>query len=185
MSFLRSGFLRKGTRVDGLRIAVDAAKKNKIATIVVASTTGNTVLRLLGLVKTEKLKVIVVTHDEGRPAQERRFNEDTRRILLANNITVYTHNPRAILLRKIIGKIAGRFGFPPWYRHLGEVKLRYGTGIKVCHIIVQMLIEGRVLRDDRVVAVAGKERGADSAGIFLVRPKNKWPILEEVILNQA
>lgn len=167
--------------MDILKAAIDAAKKNNISTLVIASTTGNTALKLLELVKGQNLQMIVVTHDEGKPAQEIRFNEDIRNTLLANKAICYTHNPRLIILRKIIGKAFGIFGFPRWYRHLKEIKESYGTGIKVCNIIIQMLMEGKVLGDERVVAIAGTKSGADSAAIFYVTPKNKWPVQEEVI----
>ena len=167
--------------MDILKVAVDAAKKNNISTIVIASTTGNTALKLLELVKEQNLHMIVVTHDEGKPEQERRFNEDIRKALLVNKVMVYTHNPRLILLRKIIGKAFGTFGFPRWYAHLSEVKEKYGTGVKVCHIIVQMLREGGVLGDEKVVAIAGTKTGADSTAIFSVAAKNKWPVQEAVI----
>lgn len=167
--------------MDILKAAVDAAEKNNISTIVIASTTGNTALKLLDLVSGRNLQMIVVTHDEGKPEQQRRFSEDIRKALLENKTVVYTHNPRMILLRKIIGRAFGRFGFPRWYAHLSEVKEEHGTGVKVCHIIVQMLREGRVLGDEKVVAIAGTKTGADSAAIFLVTPKNKWPIQEEII----
>ena len=167
--------------MDILKAAIDAAEKNNISTIVVASTTGNTALKLLGLVSGKNLQMIVVTHDEGKPEQERRFNEDIRKALLENKVVVYTHNPRMILLRKIIAKAFGRFGFPRWYAHLSEVKEKYGTGMKVCNIIVKMLMEGKVLSEERVVAIAGAKSGADSAAIFYVTPKNKWPVQEEVI----
>src|SRR3989339_293698 len=75
-----------------LKEAVEAAKKKNVSTLVVASTSGKTADSLFELAKGEKLNIIVVTHDEGKPAEERRFNEDIRRKLLANNITVYTHN---------------------------------------------------------------------------------------------
>ena len=101
-----------------LEDAIGVAKKNKISTIVVASTSGETALKLFELVKDGKFRMIVVTHDEGKSPQERRFSDDTRIRLLANNITVYTHNPRNILLRKIIGKILGKLGFPSWHKHL-------------------------------------------------------------------
>lgn len=168
-----------------LQDAIEAAKKNNISTIVVASTTGNTALKLLELIKQEKLKVIVVTHDEGRPASERKFNGDIRLQLLAHNITVYTHNLSWLLLRKIITGVLAKLGFFPWQGHLKAVKAKYGTGIKVCHIIVKMLIEGKVLRDSRLVAIAGTKSGADSAAIFKVKPENKWPILEEIITNRT
>lgn len=169
--------------MDVLKEAVDAAKKNNIFTIAVASTTGNTAKNLFELVKNEKLCIIVVTHDEGRPLIERRFSEDIRKLLLANNITVYTHNPKLIFLQKVINGILRKFGLSPWYRHLQKVKERYGTGVKVCHIILKMLTAGRVLRDDRVVAIAGAKSGADSAAIFSVNAKDRWPVLEEVIVN--
>ena len=169
-----------------LKEAVDAAKKKNVSTLVVASTSGKTADSLFELAKGEKLNIIVVTHDEGKPESQRRFSQDIRRKLLAHNVTVYTHNPRMILARKIIARLFGRFGFPRWYKHLQEVKDKYGSGIKVCHIIAQMLIEGKILRDDKVVAIAGSKSGADSCGIFSIKPGNKWPVLEEVIIsNQA
>ena len=164
-----------------LEQAIDIAQKNKISTIVVASTSGGTALKLFELVRDSKVKMIVVTHDEGRPLGERRFNEDIRRRLLANNITVYTHNPHSILLRKIIGKILEKLRIPSWHKHLREIREKYGTGIKVCHIIVQMLMEGGIFREGKVVAIAGTKSGADSAAIFAVSQNNKWPILEEII----
>ncbi|HAH19682.1 MAG TPA: hypothetical protein DCL49_02115 [Candidatus Omnitrophica bacterium] len=172
--------------MDVLKEAVDAAKKNNILTLVVASTSGNTASKLFDMTRGEKLKLIVVTHDEGRPETDRRFNEDIRRRLLAGNVTVYTHNPRLLFFQKVLRKIMGKFGLSAWHNHLNEVKEKYGTGIKVCHIILQMLMEGKALRDERVVAVAGKKSGADSAGIFVIKPKSKWPILEKVItINEA
>lgn len=167
-----------------LQTAVEAAKKRNILTIVIASTTGKTAAKFLEVIKTERLKVIVVTHDESRSPEERRFDEHIRMRLLANNIIVYTHNPRALLLRKIIGRILGELGFSTWQRHLKEVRKKYGTGIKVCHIIVRMLMEGRALTNSKVVAIAGAKNGADSAGIFIIRPENKYPVLEEVIRSQ-
>lgn len=164
-----------------LEDAIGAAKKNKISTIVVASTSGSTALKLFELVRDGKVRMIVVTHDEGRSLTERRFSEDIRRRFLANNITVYTHNPHSIFLRKIIGKILEKLGFPSWHRHLREIREKHGSGIKVCHIIVQMLMEGGIFREGKVVAIAGAKSGADSAAIFVVSQKDKWPILEEII----
>lgn len=164
-----------------LEQAIEAAKKNKISTIVIASTSGNTALKLFELVREERLKIIVVTHDEGKPIGNRRFSDDARKRLLAGNITVYTHNPRNILLRKITGIILGKLRFPSWDKHLREVGEKYGAGIKVCNIIVRFLIEGGILREGKVVAIAGQKKGADSAAVFVVSQKNKWPIMEEII----
>jgi hypothetical protein len=166
-----------------LENAIDIAKKNKISTIVIASTTGNTALKLFELAKGGKFKLIVVTHDEGKLPQGKRFGEDIRRLLLANHVTVYTHNPRAIILRKIISTIFERLGLSTWYKYLRQMREKHGTGIKVCHIIVHMLIEGNILRDERVMAIAGKKSGADSIAIFLVEQRNKQPILEKVIVS--
>ena len=166
--------------MDALITAVEEAKRRNIPTVVVASTTGKTARRLLELVRAEALAVVVVTHDEGKPPQERRFDRKVRSELEASGIRVYTHNPRNILVRKIIGRLFGRFGFPRWYKHLSAVKEKYGTGIKVCHIITEMLIEDGILEEGRVVAVAGRKSGADSVCIFTVKPKG-WPVLEEVI----
>ena len=165
-----------------LQAAIDAAKKKNVSTLVVASTSGKTADRLFELSKGEKLNIIVVTHDENRQESQRRFSQDIRRKLLAHNITVYTHNPRMILPRKIIAKLFGRLGFPRWYRHLQEVKEKYGSGIKVCHIIARMLMEAKILKSDRLIAIAGNKSGADSAVLFLAGEHDKWPVLEEVIV---
>ena len=167
--------------MDILKAAIDAAKKNNIPTIVIASTPGNTALKLLELIRGGSLQMIVVTHDEGKPVGERIFSEEARRTLLINKAMVYTHNLGMILLRKIIAKIFGRFGFPRWYDHLRDIKEKYGTGIKVCNIIVKMLMEGKVLSDERAIVIAGTKTGADSAAIFSISAKNKWPVQEEVI----
>ena len=168
-----------------LQAAIDAAKKKNVSTLAVASTSGKTADELFELAKGEKLRIIVVTHDEGKPESQRRFSLDIRRKLLAHNITVYTHNPRMILPRKIIASLFGRFGFPRWYGHLQAVKEKYGSGIKVCHIIAQMLMEGKILSSGRVIAIAGNKSGADSAAIFSVSGHNKWPVLEEVIIREG
>ena len=170
---------------DILAAALEAARRKGIPTIVVASTTGKTASALSKLAKTENLRMIVVTHDEGKPAEARRFDEGVRLRLLADRITVYTHDPRYILARKIAARLFGRFGFPRWYKHLDKVKMKYGTGIKVCHIITQMLIEGGILREGRVVAIAGTKSGADSAATFSVKPDNKWPVLDEIIVGRG
>lgn len=164
-----------------LENVIDIARKEKISTIVIASTTGDTALKLFELAKGSKLKLIVVTHDEGKLSRARRFKEEIRRSLLANGITVYTHNVRVILFQKIMGAIFERFGLPTWHKHLRKMREKFGTGIKVCHIIVHMLMEGNILRDKRVVAIAGKGSGADSSAVFLIKPRNKWPILEKVL----
>ena len=166
-----------------LEQAIETAKKNKISTLVIASTSGNTAMKLFELIREGHLKIIVVTHDEGKPIGDRRFSDDARKRLLANNVTVYTHNPHNILLRKITGRILGKLRFPSWDKHLIEVRKKYGTGIKVCHIIVQMLMEGGIFRESKVVAIAGTKSGADSAAVFVVSQKNKWPTLEEIITN--
>lgn len=170
---------------DVLKEALAAAKKRNVSTLVVASTSGKTADELFELAKGEKLNIIVVTHDEGKPESQRRFSQDIRTKLLAHNITVYTHNPRMIILRKIIARLFGRFGFPRWYKHLQAVKEKYGSGIKVCHIITQMLMEGKILSSERLIAIAGNKSGADSAAIFLISGHNKWPVLEEVIIREG
>jgi hypothetical protein len=166
-----------------LEDAIGVAKKNKISTIVVASTSGGTALKLFELVRDNKLRMIVVTHDEGRSLKERRFSEDIRRMLLANNITVYTRHPRSVFLKKITGKILEKLMVPSWHKHLREIIEKHGTGIKVYHIIIQILMEGGIFKEGKVVAIAGAKNGADSAAVFVVSQKAKWPILEDIITS--
>jgi hypothetical protein len=167
--------------MDVLNTAVEAAEKNGITTIAVASTSGETAAKLFEVLRGKKVKMIVVTYDQGRLPPERRFRDDILRDLLENGVTVYAHRCRLLFWRKLIG----RLGLNPWYKHLRSIRERYGTGIKVCHIIVQMLMEGGILREGKVVAIAGEKKGADSAAIFVVSQKDKWPILEEIISSPS
>lgn len=169
--------------MDVLRSALEAARQKNISTLVVASTSGRTAVELWELVKQAGLSLIVVTHDEGKPDAQRRFNPEIRRKLETANVMIYTHNPRAIFLRKLIAKFLGPFGFPRWYRHLRAVKDQYGTGIKVCHIIVKMLLDGKILNQGRLIAIAGAKSGADSVALFSIRSPKQWPLLEEIIMS--
>lgn len=170
--------------MDVLNIAVETAKEKNILTMVIASTTGDTAYRLSNIVKGERFRIIVVTHDEGMAPEYKRFREDIRLQLLARGVSVYTHNLRWGILQKIAVRILSRLNLLAWRKHLKEIKEKYGTGIKVCNIIAQMLKEAKVLKNDRFIAIAGRKKGADSAAIFSIRPQNKWPILEEVIVNK-
>ena len=68
MSSRKTGFNNlRAFSMDILKVAVETAKKNGISTVVVASTTGKTASALFELAKIEKLRMITVTHDEGRP----------------------------------------------------------------------------------------------------------------------
>ena len=166
-----------------LETAVEAAKKNNISTVAVASTTGDTALKLSGLIDKAGLKLIVVTHGEGRRPAKRKFNEEIRSRLAGRGVVIYTHKLKWLLYKKIKNRIMLKFGLPGWQRYLKEVNDKYGAGIKVCHIIVKILMEDNVFQDGRIIAVAGKKKGADSAAIFSASPNNKRPVLEDIIVK--
>ncbi|MBA7663800.1 hypothetical protein ES703_71848 [subsurface metagenome] len=150
-----------------LRIARQRAEKLGIKTIVVASTVGDTAVRVMDVL--QGLSVIVVTHVTGmRGPNTQEFTEENRKMVESRGGIVFTtthlFSGLSAAMRKkyntyIIGDIVAN-------------TLRiFGQGMKVvCEIAVMAADGGLVRTDEDIIAIGGTSRGADTA--VVLRPVN-------------
>ena len=143
-----------------LRIVRQRAEELGIKTIVVASTRGDTAVRAMDVF--QGLRVIVVTHVTGfRAPDAQEFTEENRRIVDSKGgIIVTAAHAFAGLSRAMRTKHNMYL--------LGDIvadTLRiFGEGLKVsCEITLMAADAGVVRTDEDIIAIAGSNRGADTA----------------------
>ena len=146
-----------------LRIARQRAVELGIKTIVVASTRGDTAVRAMDIF--QGLRVIVVTHVTGfRAPDTQEFTEENRQIVDSKGgIIVTAAHAFAGLSRAMRTKHNMYL--------LGEIvsdTLRiFGEGLKVsCEITLMAADAGVVRTDEDIIAIAGSNRGADTAVVL-------------------
>jgi uncharacterized protein len=150
-----------------LDIALDSCKEKGIKRIVVASSTGETALKLKEKAG-DSIEIIAVTYSAGS-----RFREE---------VEAFNKN-RQSLLDKGIGTVRGLHalsaterGIENKYRSslvplnvIADTLRMFSQGVKVCVEITIMAAEhGMVTTDEDVVAVGGSGNGADTA--LIIRP---------------
>jgi len=150
-----------------LKFVKDYAKTTGVTHIVVASTTGET-----GVKASEVLKgfnLIVVTHHAGftEPgAQE--LTEENRLKILQNEAHILTATHALSSVERAIRK---EFGTLQPLELIAHTLRRLGEGTKVCVEITLMAADAGLIPMDRdIIAVAGSDRGADTA--LLIKPAN-------------
>ncbi len=162
---------------DVLRTALEAARRNDVRTVVVASTTGRTALELADMAHHERIRIIVVGHAANRG---KNFDEAIEKRLAGRGILVF-RDDRRIAMPRVVHSALKKLVPHRWRRELQVVKEAHGTGICVCHKILWMLVKARTVLPCSVVAIAGTRTGADSAGFFSVPEGKKKPRLVAVI----
>jgi len=156
--------------VETLKIAIDAARREGIRNLVVASNSGATAKKALEI-GTQGLMVVCVTHhvgfdgpgvDEMPPA--------TRQELVARGVKVLTTTH---VLAGVDRSLRLKFGgvYPP--EIIAAALRMLGQGVKVCvEISIMALDAGLVPYGERVVAVGGTGSGADTAAIIMPEHSN-------------
>ena len=146
-----------------LRIARQRAEELGIKTILVASTEGTTAVKAMEAFK--GLRVIAVTHVAGfRAPNTQEFTEENRRIVESKGgIILTTAHTFAGASR------AMRLKFHTYV--VGDIIINtlyiFGQGMKVtCEIAMMAADSGLVRTDEDVIAIAGTNRGADTAIVF-------------------
>lgn len=162
-----------------LEQALSAAKRGRISTVVVASTTGRTARLLLEVLDTFDGKVVVVAH--GGAKGRARFDEVARLELADRGVPVLIQANR-LRLPGILHRLLRKAGLNRWQRTLKKIKAEHGTGICVCHKLLRMSSKAGLIGSGHVVAIAGMNRGADSAGIFEIDFHTRLPMLIQVIV---
>lgn len=148
-----------------LDIALAACEEREIKKIIVASSTGNTALKLHARAR-YSLEIIVVTYGAGS-----RYVEDVQKF----NKNYDTLVEKGILIVRGIHGLSGtertfenkyKSGFTP-LNIVADTLRMFCHGVKVCVEIAIMAAEhGFITPDEAVVAIAGSHHGADTAVVL-------------------
>ncbi|MDL2263938.1 hypothetical protein LJC31_04720 [Synergistaceae bacterium OttesenSCG-928-I11] len=142
-------------------LAVKTAKERNIGQIVVASNTGETAEKLLDC----GVNVVCVTHAYGyKEKGENEMPREMRAKLIEKGMDVYTSSHVLSGVERGISNHAK--GMYP--AEIMSYTLRmFGQGVKVCVEISTMALDaGLIPYGEKIVAIAGTQRGADTAVIL-------------------
>lgn len=162
-----------------LEVALAAAREQGLGHLVLASTTGETALELLGL-DHAGLELVCVTHHVGfrepgldEMGQGTRLELAQRGVELLTTTHVLAGVDRALRI--------GFGGIDPPEIMAGALRM-FGQGVKVCVEIAIMALDAGLIPFGRdVVAVGGTSRGADTACI--VRPAHSNAVLDTRVVE--
>lgn len=154
-----------------LEIAVNAALARNIKHIVVASTTGETGVKLVMLTKEKDIKVIVVTHNTGfKDEGVQEIDEKLKKEIEKSGGIVLTC---PMVLRSLGAAIKNITGYS--HQQIVADTLRmFCQGMKVCVEIVAMAADCGLIPFEEIIAVGGTARGADTAAIIKANSSNKF-----------
>lgn len=150
-----------------LRIARQRAQELGIKTILVASTTGDTALKAMDVLK--GFNVVAVSWATGlREPNVQKFTEEKRKIVESKGGKVLTTS-------HAFGGVSAAMREKFATHTIGDIianTLRvFGHGMKVaCEISLMAADSGLVRTDEDAIAIGGRSSGADTA--ILVRPAN-------------
>jgi len=150
-----------------LKLVKAYAEANGIRDIVVASTSGETGVKASKMFK--GCNVVVVTHFVGfKEPGVSEFSEENRKRILKNRAKVHTATHT---LSSAERAIRGKFGTIMPLEIIANTLRLFGEGTKVCVEITLMAADAGLIPVDRgVIAIAGSNRGADTA--LLIKPAN-------------
>jgi hypothetical protein len=150
-----------------LKLAKEYAEAEGIRNVVVASTTGETGAKAARMFK--GFNVVVVTHHVGfREPGVHELKEEFRQQILENGAKILTSTHALSGAERAVRK---RFGTLQPLELIANALRLLGEGTKVCVEIVVMAADAGLIPVDRdVIAIAGTDRGADTA--LVVKPAN-------------
>jgi len=150
-----------------LKFVKDYAENQGVNHIVVASTTGETGVKASEVFK--GFNIVVVTHHAGFTelgAQE--LTEENRLKILENGAKILTATHALSSVERAVRK---KFGAIQLLELIGHTLRLFSQGTKVCVEIVLMAADAGLIPVDKdVIAIAGTDRGADTA--LLIKPAN-------------
>lgn len=145
-----------------LEIALNHAKEADIGTLVLASSTGDTALKLREMAR-DSVKIVSVTYNAGSRFKEAvsRFNQNRDTLEQKGILIVRGHHTLSGGEKALSGKYSATL-LP--LNIVADTLRMFSQGVKVCVEIVIMAAEhGLVTPDEDVVVVAGSGHGADTA----------------------
>ncbi|MCR4402446.1 MAG: hypothetical protein NUW12_06640 [Firmicutes bacterium] len=153
-----------------LRIAIEAARREGIRHLVIASSSGTTARKALEI-GAAGLSIVCVTHHVGfsSPGVDE-MPPEVRQDLASRGVRVLTTTH---VLAGVDRSLRLKFGglYPP--EIIAAALRMLGQGLKVCvEVSVMALDAGAVPYGERVVAVGGTSAGADTAAIIVPEHSN-------------
>jgi len=150
-----------------LKLVKEYAESTEIKDIVVASTWGDTGVAASKLFK--GYNVVVVTHHAGfAELGVQELSEEHRKKILESGAKIFTGTHALSGAERAVRK---KFGTLMPLELMANTLRLMGEGTKVCVEIVLMAADAGLIPHDRdVIAVAGSNRGADTA--LVIKPAN-------------
>lgn len=158
-----------------LELAIKTAKEKNIKNIVVASSSGNTALKL----SNEKdLNIVCVSHSNGfRENGSMDMPEESITLLKEKGIKVLTTTH---VLSGAERGLSKKFGGISPVEVIAYTLRMFGQGVKVCTEISIMALDSNLIPyDEPIIAIGGSSYGADTA--IIIRPSHASSILETKI----
>ncbi|MDO8670439.1 MAG: pyruvate kinase alpha/beta domain-containing protein [Dehalococcoidia bacterium] len=139
-----------------LELVKERLKALGIKKVVLASTAGDTALKAMEFFKDTDVKLIIVPHQFGRPGRDKNpFPQELVGTLRAAGHEVY-FGTMLFHVDRFLGTNTPQV--------MANLLRCFSQGVKVCFEIVMMATDGGHLSaGERVIAVAGTGRGADTA----------------------
>lgn len=150
-----------------LKLAIERCEELGIRYLVVASSTGETAKKALEMLKDKDIKLVVVTDHTGFEGEGiNTMDPKTEDYLRKMGVTIVRQSH---VLSGLERSFTRKFGGLSRSEAVAEaLRALFGHGLKVCVEISIMAADSGAIPIEEVVAVAGRESGADTA--VVVRP---------------
>jgi uncharacterized protein len=150
---------------DTLRLALERAKARGIKKVVLASTRGETAILAADIFEGTGIKMVVIPHQFGFGRDGQRFSEALISDLESKGHKVYC----STMLFHTDDLYGSRIPSA-----LAMMLRTFCQGMKVAHEILLMAANGGcIAAGEKVIAVTGTGRGADTAVVAIAAPSNK------------
>ncbi|MCX7793303.1 MAG: hypothetical protein N2257_02690 [Thermodesulfovibrionales bacterium] len=163
-----------------LKIAIQAIKESGYKHLVVASTTGETGLKIVEALKGLNINLVIVTHSTGFKAPNtQEMHSDVRERIIQNGAKVLTGT---MITHSIETAFSQKFqGLYPTHI-VAQTLRRFGEGPKVCIECVMMAVDaGLIPEGEEVLAIAGTAYGADT--VMLIKSAASKRFLDLKVLE--
>jgi hypothetical protein len=154
-----------------LQIARQRAEDAGVCNVILASTTGDTAVKAMDILK--GLRVIVVTHVTGmREPNAQDFTEKNRRLVESKGGIVLT---TAHAFSGVSAAMRHKFNTYVIGDIISNTLRVFGQGVKVaCEVALMAADSGLVRTDEDAIAIGGTGRGADTALLLRPAPSHKF-----------
>jgi len=160
-----------------LAVAKRAADELGIKTVICASTSGSTALKLAEVFDPKQFNLMVVTHNYGFPAPGKvEITDDVRVKLCKKGVMVYSGTLALSGVNSAIAKGLNTYDYASFFATV--TRKLFSDGTKVCMEVVMMAADAGLVPDwnQDVIAIAGTGKGADTA--WVVKPVSSRGFLD-------